>query len=135
VSFKLVLGLSLFGLAMGFATVYVITPSVEPFVWLGILVVSTYLVAKYAPKRYFLHGVVVGLLNSVWISGAHWMLFGAYAAGHAREIAMAAPYGAPRTMILVFGPAVGLASGLLLGLCALFASKFIEPAHSEYAGW
>ncbi len=134
-SFKLIAGLSLFGLAMGFATVYVIPSSIEPFVWLGILVVCGYLIAKYAPKRYFLHGVAVGLLNSVWITGAHWLLYGAYAAGHAREIAMSAPHGDPRTMMLAVGPVVGLVSGIILGLVALFVSKFVVSAHSEYAGW
>ncbi|HEY8072852.1 MAG TPA: hypothetical protein VIF62_02050 [Labilithrix sp.] len=134
-SLKLIFGLSLFGLAMGFATIFVIAPSTEPYVWAGILVVNAYLVAKYAPKRYFLHGVAVGLLNSVWITGAHYLLFDRYAAGHTRELAMTAHYGAARTMMLAFGPAVGLASGIVLGLCAYFASKFVEPAHSEYAGW
>jgi len=138
-SWKLVFGLSLFGLAMGFATVFVVPPRIEPFAWLGIFLVCAYLIAKYAPKRYFLHGVCVGLLNGVWVTGAHVALFDKYVAGHAREAAMAAQMGAqmgsPRLMMGAVGPVIGLVSGVVLGLFALAASKLVVSAHSEYAGW
>src|SRR5215472_17520035 len=74
-SWKLIFGLSLFGLAMGFATVFVVPSRTEPLVWLGIFLVCAYLIAKYAPRRYFFHGVCVGLLNSVCVTGAHVALF------------------------------------------------------------
>jgi hypothetical protein len=35
----------------------------------------------------------------------------------------------------VTGPAVGLVSGIVLGLFAFIASKFVVSSHSEYAGW
>ena len=37
-SWKLIFGLSLFGLAMAFATVYVVPSAIEPWIWLGIFV-------------------------------------------------------------------------------------------------
>ena len=134
-SWKLIFGLSLFGLAMGFGTVFVVPPRVEPFAWLGIFLVCAYLIAKYAPKRFFLHGVCVGLLNSVWVTGAHVALFDKYVAGHAREAAMAAQMGSPRLMMGAVGPVIGLLSGVVLGLFALAAGKLVVSAHSEYAGW
>jgi hypothetical protein len=134
-SWKLVFGLSLFGLAMAFATVFVISSSIEPFAWLGIFVLCAVIIAKRAPGKYFLHGLCVSLLNSVWITGAHIALFDKYAAGHAREVAMAAQMGSPKVMMAITGPIVGLASGLVLGFLAWGLSKFLVSSHSDFAGW
>ena len=134
-SWKLVFGLSLFGLAMGFATVFVIPSNIEPFFWLGILLVCAVIIAKRAPGKYFLHGLCVSLVNSVWITGAHIALYDKYVAGHAKEVAMAAQMGAPKMMMAITGPVVGLASGLVLGLFAWVFSKFLVSSHSDFAGW
>jgi hypothetical protein len=136
-SWKLVFGLSLFGLAMAFATVYVVPSTIEPWIWLGIFVFCAFVIAKRAPKRYFLHGLCVSLVNCLWITGAHYLLFDVYAARHAEEIAMSARMGAmaPRTMMLVTGPIIGLASGIVLGFLSWVLSKFVVSSHSEYAGW
>jgi hypothetical protein len=134
-SWKLIFALSLFGLAMGFATVFVIPTKNEPFVWLGIFVVCALIIAKSAPRRFFLHGLCVSLVNSIWVTGAHVALYDKYVAGHAREAAMAAHYGPPRLMMLAAGPIVGLLSGLVLGFLSFVASKLVESTHSDYAGW
>jgi hypothetical protein len=137
-SWKLIFALSLFGLAMGFATVFVIPPFDEPYAWLAIFVVCAYIIAKRAPSKYFLHGLCVSLLNSVWVTGAHVLLFDRYVAGHTREAVMAAKLatvGSPKLVMALTGPVVGLASGIVLGLFAAVASKFVQSSHSEYAGW
>jgi hypothetical protein len=136
-SWKLILGLSLFGLAMAFATVYVVPSSIEPWIWLAIFVFCAFVIAKRAPKRYFLHGLCVSLVNCIWITAAHYLLYDAYAARHAQEIAMSARMSAmgPRTMMLVTGPIIGLASGIVLGFLSWVLSKFVVSSHSEYAGW
>ena len=79
-NFKLVLALSLFGLAMGIATVYVVPSKVEPILWLVIFVISAWAIARTAPGRPFLHGLATGLANSVWITGAHVLLYDSYVA-------------------------------------------------------
>ena len=134
-NWKLIFVLSLFGLAMGFATVFVVGADAEPWAWLGILVVSGIVIAKRAPGKYVLHGLCVGLLNCVWITAAHFALYDAYAAGHAREIGMLAELGSPRTMMLAVAPAFGLASGLVLGVVAWVLTKFLVSSHSDFAGW
>lgn len=136
-SWKLIFGLSLFGLAMAFATVYVVPSSLEPWLWLGIFIVCAFIIAKRAPKRYFLHGLCVSLVNCLWITGAHYLLYDAYAAQHAEEIAMAAKMGTmpARTMMLVTGPVIGVVSGIVLGFLSWVLSKFVVSSHSEYAGW
>ncbi len=70
-SWPLVARLSLLGLLMGIATVFVIPSNVEPLCWLVIFAVSAYLIAKRVAGKYFLHGLLVGIANSVWVTAAH----------------------------------------------------------------
>jgi len=139
-NWKLILQLSLFGLAMGIATVFVVHSNVEPIYWLVIFLISSYLIATRAPSRWFLHGVCVGLANSVWVTGSHVLLFRQYIANHPREAAMMASMPLPthpRVMMLITGPVIGLVSGIVLGLFAIVARKLVSsreapterPAH------
>ena len=128
---KLILALSLFGAAMAILTVYVIPSNVEPIVWLAIFLVCAYVIAKKAPGRFFLHGFLVSLVNSVWITGAHVALAGPYLARHANEAQMMARMpmpDSPRAMMLMTGPVVGIVSGLVLGLFAFVASKLVKKS-------
>lgn len=129
---SLVGALSLFGLAMGVATVFVIPSKIEPVFWLGIFVFCAWVIAKRAPGKYFMHGLCTSLVNSVWITSAHIALFDAYVARHADEAKMMASMPASgRVMMLMTGPVVGLVSGVVLGLFAYVASKFVAtPAKS-----
>ncbi len=123
-NWKLILGLSLFGLAMGIATVFWIASHVEPFFWLVIFVVCAWILAKRAPGRYFLHGLMVSIVNSVWITATHVLLFDQYAANHAKEAAMMGSMSMdPRLLMAISGPLIGVVSGLVLGLFAVIARK------------
>jgi hypothetical protein len=124
---KLVLALSLLGLAMALMTVFVIPPAVEPFFWLVIFPVCAYYIARRAPGSYFLHGLLVGILNSVWITSAHVLLFDHYIARHPREAEMMVRMPlAPKTMMLVTGPIVGVVSGIFLGILALVVHRIVS---------
>lgn len=127
-NWRLIVQLSLFGLAMGVATVFLIPSSVEPFFWLAIFVTSAYIIASSAPGRYFLHGLLVSVVNSIWITGAHVLLFHRYIANHPQEAAMMASMPLPRSprlMMLLIGPAIGVISGVVLGVFAVIASKLV----------
>lgn len=126
---KLIFQLSLFGLAMAFATVYFIPSNIEPFCWLVIFIVCAYFIAKNCTSKYFLHGLYVSLLNAVWITAVHILLFNTYISNHPKEAGMMTKMpmpDLPRLMMLVTGPIVGLISGLILGLFALIASKIMK---------
>jgi hypothetical protein len=126
-NWKLILQLSLFGLGMAFATVFVIPSTVEPLCWFVILPFCAYLIARRAPGSYFLHGLLTGVLNSVWITAAHLLLFDRYIAGHAREAAMMSQMPlAPKTMMLITGPIVGVVSGIVLGILALIVHRLVS---------
>lgn len=128
-NWKLVLQLSMFGLGMGIATVFIIPSSIEPAFWLVIFVVCAYLIAKRVASKHFLHGLLLGLANSVWITLAHVLLADRYLATHIREASMMAtsPSGfSPRTMMAVVGPLVGLVSGVVIGVLAVLAGKIMS---------
>ena len=128
-NWKLILQLSLFGLVMGIATVFVISSAVEPFCWLAVFLVSAYAIARAAPSRPFLHGVCVGLANSVWVTGAHLLLVDQYLARHPREVEMMSSMPMPthpRIMMAMTGPVVGLVSGIVLGIIAVVTTKLIR---------
>jgi hypothetical protein len=129
---KLIITLSLFGLAMAIATVFVIPSNIEPAFWLPIFLICAYFIAKRAPGKYFLHGFLTSLANCVWITGAHILLFTHYAANHAQEMEMSNKmpilHGHPRQLMLIMGPMIGIISGLVLGLFAFVASKIVKRA-------
>jgi uncharacterized membrane protein (UPF0136 family) len=128
-NWKLILQLSGFGLAMAIGTVYVIPSNIEPIGWLLVFLICAYVIAKQAPGKYFLHGLAVSLVNSIWVTGAHVALASTYMERHPDEVAMMAkmPLAAhPRLMMLLTGPVVGLISGLVLGLFAFIASKIVR---------
>ncbi len=132
-NWKLIFQLSLFGLAMAFATVFWIPSKFEPAFWLVIFVICAYLIAKKCSGKYFLNGFMVSMFNSVWITGAHAALSATYIANHPDEVQMMASMpmpDSPRLMMVIIGPLFGAAFGLILGLFSFIASRLtkkIEP--------
>ena len=129
-NWKLILQLSLFGLAMGIATVFAIPSNVEPFFWLVIFVICAYIIATTCSSRFFLHGLLVSIVNSVWITTAHIAFADQYLARHAQEAAMMSSMplpDSPRLMMAMTGPVIGVVSGLVLGAFAFVASKLVAP--------
>ena len=129
----LIVQLSLFGLAMGVATVFVIPSTIEPLFWLAIFGICAYVIATRSAGSYFLHGLMVSLVNSVWITAAHVLLFDRYIANHPQEAAMMASMplpDSPRLMMIGMGPVIGLVSGVILGLFAVVASRFVAKRTS-----
>jgi hypothetical protein len=130
-NFKLILQLSLFGLAMAIATVFVIPSNIEPLFWLVIFIVCAVVIARRCAEKHFLHGFAVSLANCVWITSFHILLFSSYLARHPQEAAMMKTMplpDSPRLMMLMTGPVVGVVSGIVLGLFAFIASKLVKPA-------
>jgi hypothetical protein len=128
-NWKLIIQLSLVGLAMAIATVYWIPSNIEPLFWLLIFIICAYIIAKKADSKYFFHGFMTSLANCVWITGIHIILFKTYLANHAQEAEMMTKMpmpDAPRLMMLLTGPVVGIVSGLVLGLFAFIASRIMK---------
>jgi len=129
-NWKLVLQLSLFGLAMGIATVFAIPSNIEPLFWLAIFVVCASIISKQCRKLYFLHGLMVSMVNSVWVTSAHVLMFSFYRTGRTSEMTMMAglPMGdSPRLLMILMFPVVGIVSGLVLGLFS-YAAHLLRTA-------
>jgi len=135
-NWKLIFLLSLFGLAMGFATVFVVPSNIEPLFWLVIFLICAYLIARYAPGKYFLHGLLVSIVNSIWITATHAALFYTYIVNHPEYMKMSDSLppmmaGHPRRMMVVTGPIIGVISGIVLGLFAWIASFIVKKRPAE----
>src|SRR5437762_1707965 len=89
-NWKLIIMLSLFGLAMAIGTVYWIPGNIEWMFWLPIFLICAYLIAKNTSGKYFMHGFYVGLANCVWVTSAHIIFYETYIANHPDEAAMTA---------------------------------------------
>ncbi len=125
----LIFKLSLFGLAMAFATVYFIPSTIEPLFWLVIFIFCAYIIAKKCDGKYFLHGFLTSLVNCVWITVVHILLANTYITNHPEQAAMMEKMPLPehpRLMMLITGPVIGIISGLVLGLFAFIASKIVK---------
>jgi hypothetical protein len=128
-NWKLIFLLSLFGLAMGFATVFLIPTKIEPAFWLVIFLISAVLIAKRCASRLFLHGLLVGLVNSVWVTSAHVLFIERYLLSHAHEAAMLDSMTWPDSQqgeMALMGLGIGVISGVVLGLFAFVAGKFVR---------
>jgi len=127
-NWKLIFLLSLFGLAMGVATVFVVPSNIEPVFWLVIFVVCAVIIARAGVPRPFLHGLLVSVVNSVWIIAAHELFFDRYLTGHPQEASMPTGGIPQRVAMVLFGLVIGVVSGLVLGFFAWVASHLVKPA-------
>ena len=116
--------LSLFGLAMGLATVYWIPSQIEPFVWLLIFIVCAGVISRQVTSSFFLHGFFVSMVNSIWITIIHIILMNDYLEHHAAEARMLESVGSPEFMMALTGPLIGAISGIVLGTFSWLAGKW-----------
>jgi uncharacterized membrane protein len=125
---SLIFRVSLLGLLMAVLTLF-ISARIERVLWLLIMILSAYFIAKNAPGRYFLHGFLTSLVNSVWVTGIHILFFNTYFQSHSEQFAAmsSTPLSEhPRVMMLVVGPIIGIVSGLVLGLFSFIISKMMK---------
>lgn len=128
---KIIVQLSLFGLIMAFGTISLIPQKVEPIFWLVIFGFSAFVIAKVCTSKYFLHGFILSLINSVWITAVHVLYYNSYAANHPDTVAMSNNMGVyftihPRLAMLAMAPVFGVLFGIIQGMFAIIAAKIIS---------
>ncbi len=126
-NWKLIFSLSLIGLAMSFLTVFVVPMNDEWMCWLPIFLICSFIIAKKSNGKYFQHGFVLSLANCFWIVVVHILLYKNYIIlnPHANDMNTLMPLH-PRRMMLITGPVIGIASGLIQGLFAFIWSKILK---------
>ncbi len=129
-NWKLVLQLSMFGLFMAIGTVWFIPWGVEPFCWLAIFIICAIILARKLENRHFVHALMVGVFNSVWMTSFHIIFFDTYIAAHPDEAVQmqSMPFGGTTLTMLLFGPVIGVVSGAVLGLFTLVARRLTKRA-------
>ena len=128
-SWKLIFLLSLFGVGMAVASLFGFTRGIEPFLWLLIFLLYAWWIAKHAPGKYFLHGLLVSVLNGIWISIIHVAFFSSYVKNNPEMLEAFSnlpPSLSPRLMTLIIGPIVGVLFGVIAGLFALVGAKIVR---------
>jgi hypothetical protein len=97
--------------------------------WLPIFLFSAYMIARRCPEKRFWNGFVLGLANCFWITSSHILFSKEYLARHAAEADMMKSMpmpDSPRLMMALFGPAVGIISGIVIGVLAVIAGKVLK---------
>ncbi len=128
-NWKLIFTLSVAGICMGTAALFGLTKNIEPIQWLVIFVFYAVWIVKYAPGKYFLHGFLVSVINGIWVSLIHSAFFALYIQNNPEMMAnyeKLPPWVSPRTMVLIIGPFIGAATGLIAGLFAIIAGKWFK---------
>ena len=127
---NLIFTLSLLGFLMAIATVFLFPTKIEVYFWIPIFLVYAYIIARNVEENYFLHGLFLGIANSLWISFIHAMMFTKYIFNNgwvSETLAKLPKLISPRVMLIIYGPMIGVIAGIILGLLCLGASKIIEP--------
>jgi hypothetical protein len=129
-NWKLIFTLSLSGLLMGVLTSFVVTSEVEMYVWIPIMLIIAYFVAKQASGKYFLHGFLTSVFSGFWLLLVHALLWDNFYA--LNKVSMDADFaGMPqgfsmKIIMLAVTPLVGAFFGLIQGLLAFLASKIVK---------
>jgi hypothetical protein len=78
-----------------------------------------------------MHGLLLGVANSIWIVAAHALFAAQYIANHPQEAemmkSMPAP-DSPRWMMVLAGLPIGVISGAIIGFFAWIEGRFVKPA-------
>lgn len=130
-NWKIILQLSMFGLIMAFGTISLISEKIESAFWLVIFIFCAWVIARVCPGKYFLHGFLVSMVNSVWITIVHIAFRQTYIAHHPDMASMGTSMPLPlsihpRLTMALMGPVFGAMFGIILGLFSLVASKIVK---------
>ena len=124
-NWKLIFTLSLFGLAVAVLSLFGLG-IFEFVIWLAIFVLYAVIIAKRAPGKYFLHGFLVSIVNSIWVTAIHASFFSIYVRNNPQMVQGTPPGMNPRVIMIVAGPIVGAVMGVIAGLFAVIASKIFR---------
>jgi hypothetical protein len=129
-NWRLILQLSMFGVAMGLGIVFFLPSSATTALWIIIIALSGYAIAKRCVRLRWLNGLLVGLLDGLLSAGVNVLFFHAYAIRHADNIALIhafVPVMSVRRLLVLTSPVLGLLYGVAIGLVALLIGVFLRP--------
>ncbi len=133
---KLILLLSLSGILMGVVTLYVIPARFEAVLGTPVFLLCGWFIGRHAEARWFLHGFVLGVLNSVIVTAIRASLPQVYLAHHPEDAVkfarMSAESGATVVQaMLMMGLFTAIVSGVVMGLFAILGSGMVRAIKGE----
>jgi uncharacterized membrane protein len=135
-NWKLILLLSVFGVVMGVISLFGWTQGIEPLLWLAIFILYAWWIARNCERLYFLHGLLVSVLNGIWISIIHAAFYSLYVKNNPQVVGAfksLPPTLDPRVLMLIIGPIVGAITGLVAGLFAYIAARILKKSKQAEA--
>lgn len=129
-NWKLIGMLSLSGLFMGVSTAFFIKSDIEIYVWIPIMLLIAFFIAKQATSKYFLHGFLVSFISAFWILLAHSIFWDNFY--ELNKVSMDADFQSMpkefsmKALMLIATPIIGAFFGLIQGLLAFVASKLVK---------
>jgi hypothetical protein len=139
-NWKLIFLLSLPGLALSFATVYIIPNNIAIYLWIAVYVFCAFVMAKkneatqkYSSKPYW-SIVFVGYLMSIWIGTVHYVFFDAYVSFQPKVLEQLKNSPEARWRLLVTNLVVGFFLSkilLILNFLAALILKKLKPKTTD----
>jgi len=127
-NWKLIVSLSLFGVAMGLTSLFGYTQGIELFLWIIIAGICGMLLAKKVQGKLFFHGLFVGILDGALSGIVQTLFFSTYIANNAEAIArfQDGTFSLSPLFTLMTGLVVGLVYGGFLGGVAVLMGKVMK---------
>ena len=136
-NWKIAFLLSLAGVAVGLAEVFGLYGIPQLVVWAAVFVGYAIFLARNIDGDYFVHALLASLLAGLWAGTIHAVFINAYVAHNPAlqsEYAVLPKGTHPRLMMIMMGPFYGAIRGVVAGLLAVAAGKFMkrkEPLPSQ----
>ena len=129
VNWRLILILSLLGIAMGVASVFGLTSQRDWLAWLFVGAYSAWAIAHRTDEELFLHGFYLGILIGIFNSAVQALFVTTYLTNNPRmvEALNALPQGLhPSAVILIMGPIIGTVGGVAFGFLCFLTGKLVR---------
>ena len=112
---QLVLLFGILGILMGFLSVKGLTKGIEPILWLVLGIFTTIIIARNITEKWFIVIIIIGVLWGFFNAVMQSLFLDEYLANNPDYASSfrKAPVN-PRLFVLVTGPLIGLATGLVL---------------------
>ncbi len=120
--------LSLFGGAIGAASLFGWTHNIELFLWIGAALIAPVILARTTTHKLFLHGLYSGIAMGIVKSIFQILFWNTYISNNPQYVESFTTISMDaRMFILVIGSIFGLVFGIILGGFSTAASKFHQP--------
>jgi hypothetical protein len=134
-NWKLIAGLSAFGLLMGVGSVLGATGDAEPLLWFAVAVVCALTVARSVPVAHYRHGFLVGVFSVLIASCLELLFFDAYMAANPDRAEMLGRLPGSlgvRTYLMLLTPVFAALFGVVWGVLSWVARRILVGPEAPY---